>query len=317
MRIAEGGAPTREALRAMQALASEVARLDPALLNAEATPGELAWEWGKGVDALGGTWRHAMWFEGDVLLGWGWAKLPYRLPRAGGGWRESSEAMLVWQVRPERGALLGAVLDWFSGVAGGVARRVIVQSADPSARAVAEGRGYVYDEEDGGEDGDWLQFNARGLDEVATPVLPAGFRFLNADEVSAEAALLAHQAAWENSTFDAVAFARVRGTWPYRGDLHVLVAAPDGTLVASAVMWLDSGSGTAEFEPVGTHAGYRRRRIGTALMLHGMLVAREAGARTALVACRGGRRRPGPRGLYYGVGFERITRDWPMVGGVA
>jgi ribosomal protein S18 acetylase RimI-like enzyme len=63
----------------------------------------------------------------------------------------------------------------------------------------------------------------------------------------------------------------------YRGDLHVLVKAPDGTMAASTIMWLDEANKTAEFEPVGTHPGYRRLRLGTAMLLHGMHLAREAG----------------------------------------
>jgi len=39
----------------------------------------------------------------------------------------------------------------------------------------------------------------------------------------------------------------------YRGDLHVLVEAPDGTMASATIMWLDEANKTAEFEPVGTH----------------------------------------------------------------
>jgi hypothetical protein len=73
--------------------------------------------------------------------------------------------------------------------------------------------------------------------------------------------------------YDAAA-AGVRQTATYRGDLHILVEAPDGTMAASTIIWLDEANKTAQFEPVGTHPGYRRLRLGTAMLLHGMHLAR-------------------------------------------
>src|SRR5207249_11786340 len=87
--------------------------------------------------------------------------------------------------------------------------------------------------------------------------------------------------------------------WIYRGDLHVLVEAPDGTMAASTIMWLDEVNKTAEFEPVGTHPGYRRRGLGRAMLLHGMHLARAAGATHMTVACLGAPGHPRARGLYY------------------
>lgn len=47
-------------LRLMQGLAQQVMALRPELVNADATVGELAWVWGKDVDALGPFWRRRM-----------------------------------------------------------------------------------------------------------------------------------------------------------------------------------------------------------------------------------------------------------------
>ena len=93
-----------------------------------------------------------------------------------------------------------------------------------------------------------------------------------------EAAFQAHADAWApTSTRPRVT--RASGRRPtYRSDLHVLVEAPDGTMAASTIMWLDEANQTAEFEPVGTHPGYRRLGLGTAMLLHGMHLAREAGS---------------------------------------
>ncbi|TPI42079.1 GNAT family N-acetyltransferase [Mesorhizobium sp. B3-1-9] len=97
------------------------------------------------------------------------------------------------------------------------------------------------------------------------------------------------------------------------GDLHVLIAAPDGTLAATAIIWLDETTRTAEFEPVGTHRDFRRRGLGTALQLRGMRLAKATAARRMLVACRGAPADPAARYMYYGVGFRPISRDLPQV----
>jgi len=111
---------------------------------------------------------------------------------------------------------------------------------------------------------------------VTQPVLPDGFRFRTADEAGPEAAVQAHVDAWAPSAYTAEGYEGVRRTATYRGDLHVLVEAPDGTMAASTIMWIDEANKTAEFEPVGAHPGYRRLGLGTAMLLHGMHLAREA-----------------------------------------
>jgi ribosomal protein S18 acetylase RimI-like enzyme len=54
-------------------------------------------------------------------------------------------------------------------------------------------------------------------------------------------------------------------------------------LVDDVIGWYDANK-TAEFEPVGTHPGYRRLGLGTAMLLHGMHLVREAGATHMTVA---------------------------------
>jgi GNAT superfamily N-acetyltransferase len=103
----------------------------------------------------------------------------------------------------------------------------------------------------------------------------------------------------------------VRQAPAYRGDLHVLVEAPEGTMAGSAIMWLDEANKTAEFEPVGTHPDYRRRGLGRALLLHGMHLAREAGANQMTVACHAAP--AAARELYYSVGFQKFSRDLPLI----
>lgn len=300
-------------LRLMQGLTQQVTALRPELLNGDATVGELAWVWAKDFDTLGPFWRRRLWFADDRLAAWGWAHLPYRIPRGDGTFRESRSANLIWQTHPDRPELLAGILDWYDEVAGNVDRLLTIQSADVAAQAIVAAHGYVFDAEAGGDDGSWVQFNMRELADVPAPALPAGFRFVTATDVAAADAVKVHRDAWHSSAFNDVAFERVRRTWPYRADLHVLVAAPDGALAATAIIWLDKATQTAEFEPVGTHPDFRRRGLGTALQLHGMRLARAAGARLMLVACRGAPAHPAAREMYYGVGFRAFTRDLPQI----
>jgi hypothetical protein len=84
-------------------------------------------------------------------------------------------------------------------------------------------------------------------------------------------------------------------------------------MASSTIMWLDEANKTAEFEPVGTHPDYRRRGLGRAMLLHGMQLARAAGATQMTVACLGAPGHPQARGLYYSVGFREFTRDAPLI----
>jgi ribosomal protein S18 acetylase RimI-like enzyme len=84
-------------------------------------------------------------------------------------------------------------------------------------------------------------------------------------------------------------------------------------MASSTVMWLDEANRTVEFEPVGTHPDYRRLGLARSMMLHGMHLARAAGATHATVVCLGAPGHPAARGLYYGLGFRELSRDAPLI----
>ncbi|MFI6562215.1 GNAT family N-acetyltransferase [Streptomyces sp. NPDC050534] len=297
----------------MQGLAQRVTAVRPDLVNSDASVGELAWIWGKGQVSDGGSWRRRLWFAGGEWVAWGWATMPRRVRRNDGSVKDVTGACLAYQVHPGHGELVDEVIDWYDGVAAGLERSVIAQAADEFALERWAAHGYETDPASLGDAGSWTQLNVRELDDVERPVLPDGFRFRTADEAGPRAAVQAHVDAWAPSPYTAEGYEGVRRTPPYRGDLHVLVEAPDGTMAASTIMWLDEVNRTAEFEPVGTHPDYRRRGLGRAMLLHGMHLAREAGARHTTVACLGAPGHPAARGLYYSVGFCRFTRDVPLV----
>ncbi|WAL63822.1 GNAT family N-acetyltransferase [Amycolatopsis cynarae] len=300
-------------VRLMQGLAQRVTALCPDLVNSDASFGELAWNWGKGHAGEGASWRRRLWFSGGDLVAWGWAQLPRRVRRGDGSVKDVTGAYLAYQVHPGHAGLVDEVIDWYDATAGNVERTVLPSAADEFALKRWAAHGYETDQAALGETGSWTQLNERDLTEVEEPVLPDGFRFRTADEAGPEAAVQAHLDAWAPSTYSAEAYQGVRRTEAYRGDLHVLVEAPDGTMASSAILWLDEANKTAEFEPVGTHPGYRRRGLARAMLLHGMHRARAAGATHATVACLGAPGHPEARGLYYSVGFRELSRDAPLV----
>ncbi|MFC9434280.1 GNAT family N-acetyltransferase [Nocardia sp. NPDC057030] len=227
--------------------------------------------------------------------------------------KDVAGAYLVYQVDPDHAELVDEVIGWYEGVAGGVERTVIPSAADEFGVRRWLAHGYVTDPASLGDLGSWTQLNERDLVDVQEPVLPAGFRFRTAEQVGPEAVVQAHVDAWAPSTYTAASYQGVRQTAAYRGDLHLLVEAPDSTMAASAIMWLDETNKTVEFEPVGTHPAYRRRGLARAMLLHGMRLARAAGATHATVACLGAPGHPAARELYYGVGFRELVRDAPLI----
>jgi GNAT superfamily N-acetyltransferase len=297
----------------MQGLAQRVTAARPELISAGASYGELAWIWGQGCDLHRATWPRRLWFSGAELVAWGWAFLPRRVTRNDGSVKEVTGTSLSYQVHPDHTGLVDEVIEWYDGVAAGLARAVCPTTADEFALTRWAAHGYESDTEALGDSGDWTQLNERDLAEVEQPTLPAGFRFRTADEAGPEAAVRAHVDAWSPSAYTVQSYAAVRQTAAYRGDLHVLVEAPDGTMAASAVMWLDTVNRTVEFEPVGTHPGYTRLGLARAMLLHGMHLARAAGANHATVVCLGGSGHPKARALYYGLGFRELSRDAPLI----
>ncbi|WP_329045969.1 GNAT family N-acetyltransferase [Amycolatopsis sp. NBC_01488] len=304
---------TAEDVGLMQGLAQRITATRPDLVNSDASYGELAWNWGRGHAEDGATWPRRLWFSGGELVAWGWAQLPRRVRRTDGSVKDITSAYLAHQVHPEHAGLVDEVIAWFDAAAGDIERTVLPCAGDEFALKRWAAHGYQTDPAALGDQGSWTQLNERDLVDVEEPVLPKGFRFRTAAEAGPEAAVEAHVAAWAPTSYTASSYEGVRQTPAYRGDLHLLVEAPDGTMAASAILWLDEVNESVEFEPVGTHPGYRRLGLGHAMLLHGLHRARDAGARHATVACLGAPGHPHARGLYYGVGFRELSRDAPLL----
>jgi hypothetical protein len=117
----------------MQGLAQRVTAVRPDLVSAEATYGELAWNWGKGQAGERASWVRRLWFSGGDLVAWGWVRLPHQVRRSDGSVRDVSGAYLSYQVHPGHAGLVDDVIDWYDGTAADLERTVIPTADDEFA----------------------------------------------------------------------------------------------------------------------------------------------------------------------------------------
>jgi predicted N-acetyltransferase YhbS len=103
-------------------------------------------------------------------------------------------------------------------------------------------------------------------------------------------------------------YAQIAATWPYRPNLDLVAEDETGTLVASALGWLDEQNRSALLEPVGTDPAHARRGLGAAVSLACLHAMRDAGATLAKVCPRGDDAYPVPRALYHHIGFRDAAR---------
>lgn len=86
---------------------------------------------------------------------------------------------------------------------------------------------------------------------------------------------------------------------------HDLVAvAPDGTIASFAIYWLDDELSLGQFEPVGTHPGFRRRGLARALLHEGLARLAVSGIERARVMTGGANERA--RRTYLDSGFKLV-----------
>jgi GNAT superfamily N-acetyltransferase len=159
---------------------------------------------------------------------------------------------------------------------------------------------------------------------ATVPVLPGGYRVRSAEED--DDLLGVHRAAWRpgdlpfapgcmppfdpqaSGSLTASALAAVQSAWPYRHDLHVVAEAPDSSLAASCIAWLDSAAGTAAVEPLGVVPEHRHRGLAGALCLHAARLVAAAGGHELVIHPRGDAAYPAPRGAYLRCGFAEAGR---------
>jgi ribosomal protein S18 acetylase RimI-like enzyme len=230
-------------------------------------------------------WDARLWFEGETLVAWGWV--------TGRG--------LSYEFRPGYRPLLEKILSWAEP------EHTTVKSGDDETAALLETHGYAHDAQ-----APWIRWNARALDTIEEPTLPDGYRLTTMDDYGdVESRSACHRSAFAPSRFTDEVYETVRREAPWRADLDCVVVAPDKTVAAYAIAWLDQRNRVGELEPVGVRKEDQRRGLGRAVCLYALQRLRDEGAETALVGSRGDAAYPAPRLLYESIGFREVWRHLP------
>ena len=260
-------------------------------------PGQLAWNrYYRPVDPtrLDPDEAISLWLEGGEVVGFGWAESP--------DWLEL-------QVDPEHPEVADELVEWFEEWSDADEQSALVMADDVAGPALADA-GFVARP-------DASFFTHHVLDLADLPDRPSaagyGFRAVGPGEAAARAAC--HAAAWSDSgtsKVDATSFTQLMAAWPYRTDLDWVAVDASGTMVASALVWLDPATGVGLVEPVGCVPEHRGRGLGRAVTLAALHALRDLGGRIAQVTPRGDDDYPGPRRLYESIGFRpaRRTITW-------
>lgn len=160
--------------------------------------------------------------------------------------------------------------------------------------------------------------------DAALPVPPGGYLVRSAD--NSDDLLGVHRTAWRpadlpfapgsappfdpqaTSPLTAPILTAVQSAWPYQPDLHIVAQAPNGSLAASCIAWLDPATGVAAIEPLGVRRGHRRRGLAGALCLYAAQLVRRAGGDELVIHPRGDAAYPAPRAAYQRCGFTVAGR---------
>ncbi|WP_426749762.1 GNAT family N-acetyltransferase [Myxococcus sp. Y35] len=140
------------------------------------------------------------------------------------------------------------------------------------------------------------------------PALPAGYRVRavrGPEEVAARA--LVHRRGFGTERVTTEVYARLMEAPRYQPALDLVAEAPDGTLAACALGWLDEANAVGEFEPVACAPEHRRRGLVRALLHKGLRRMHMLGARQAIVYAFEGN--PASVALYQTSGFTVVDRN--------
>ena len=147
-----------------------------------------------------------------------------------------------------------------------------------------------------------LELLADTTNEPVRAPLPAGFRTATLDDVTDEAYIEGHRAAWSDtkpSSYRRELHDAVKKAPQFNPEMVTIVLAPDGTVAACCIGWLDERSATLEIEPLGTHRDYRRLGLAHAVVKEVQHRAWANGAKHVLV-WNNPQALPAAYGLYVG-----------------
>ena len=153
---------------------------------------------------------------------------------------------------------------------------------------VADGDGFLGELELRGYEraGTELELLADTTREPERAPLPDGFRFGSLLDVSDEAFIEGHRAAWSDtrpSPYRRALHDAVRRMPGFRADLVTIALSPGGTVASYCIGWMDERSATLEIEPLGTHRDYRRLGLAHAVVREVQHRAWANGAKRVLV----------------------------------
>lgn len=257
--------------------------------------GDLAWGRFAIPDSEGG-WRTSLWSDGDEVRAWGWVERPGHLD------------LLVDPGLPE---LATDVLEWADSVTEDGPRTCTVMESESHVVEVLERDGY-----DQQVDAPYFTHHRIELSDLAMPCVPDGFTLRHVTPADVDERAAAHRRAWSDlapSRMSRESYARVMRGWPYRCELDWVIVGPDGSMVASALGWLDEENREGLLEPVGCAPELRRLGLAGAVNLAAMTALRDAGATHATVCPRGDDDYPVPGKLYRSIGFEPGARTVTFV----
>lgn len=257
-------------------------------------PGQLAWNrYSRPVDGQGPGPDEAisLWREGSAVVGFGWAE---------------AQDWLELQVDPSHAEVAEEIVEWFEDWSDAETQSALVMEGDVSEPALVAA-GF----EPHPEAWHFVHHLLDLADLVPAPRVP-GYVLRQVDGAS-EAAPRAecHARAWSEfgqSAVTADSYAAVMSAWPYRSDLDWVAIAPDGSMAASCLVWLDPATGVGLLEPVGCVPEHRGRGLAGAVTMAALHHLKDVGGRTALVSPRGDDDYPGPRRLYQSLGFRPVAR---------
>ncbi len=153
----------------------------------------------------------------------------------------------------------------------------------------------------------------RALDDLPpVPALPDGFSIRTAEGIHEAELLAAVHAGSFGAQWTVAQYAQVMQSPGYAAEREFVVVAPDRRFAAFTVTWHDALNRLGYFEPVGTHADFRRLGLARAMMIHAMHAMRAAGMTYASVVHEAAQENPASAALYAALGFtpQYNTRMW-------
>ncbi|HYI14457.1 MAG TPA: GNAT family N-acetyltransferase [Thermomicrobiales bacterium] len=158
---------------------------------------------------------------------------------------------------------------------------------------------------------DAFRYWYRQLDDLPVPTPLSDYVIRNVrGEEDVAARVAAHRDAFAPSKMTEAKHRAVMASPTYRPELDLIVEAPDRSVAAYCLVWLDGANAHGVFEPVGCHSAHRQRGLTKAVVYEGMRRLRDLGAATASVVSNPSE--VAANRLYASVGFTDLdmNRHW-------